>query len=550
MNNNLLIANSIRTILAEQIKNTVKPSKLPKKSFHLPKFLKSTVYKNSAKDFDRFYKFDTNQFFRLLTEENPRVLETKGKEMAFSLFRQAAFKVPAYRKFLRANGINVRKIKRIDQFHSLPIITKKNYLTKYPLKDLSWDGKFQNLHLISVSSGLTGEPFFWPRGLGLEFETALEHELFMKYFFEVDKKKTLFIIGYAMGMYVAGVFTLNSLINLVKKGYPITMVSPGADKDSILRIVRNLGQTYDQVIIAAYSPVLKDLIDKGLEEGISWVDYNLKFISGGEGFSEEFRQYVYQKIGVDNYLKSSMNTYGSADAAILGHETPLSILIRKLANNNSKLRKALFKEDRVPSLHQYYPFFKYFEEVNGNLIFSTFGGIPLVRYSIGDIGGVISFENAMRILGDFNIDLKKEVKVYNCENLIWKLPFVYLFGRKDNTKIFYGANIYPEHIKNCLEQTEIINLVTGKYFMDILFDRNYNQSLYLAIELGPKKTPNPQLKKRIAKTIHHNLLNINDEYKYLSQTIGSMIYPTIEVFKYGDPKHFAPRIKPRYVKKP
>jgi len=511
---------------------------------------KSAKIPSSANNIDSIHKLSTAEISEFITKTNPASIEKTGQRMALNLFRNSSDSVPAYRKFLKTNHIDSSKIRNLDDFKTLPIMTKKNYLLKYPLAELNWDGKLDDLHIVSVSSGSSGEPFFWPRGQGLELETALIYELALKHIFRVDRQKTLFLIGYAMGMYVAGVFTLNSLMKMTREGYPLTVVSPGSDKDQIITIIKKLGSNFDQVIIAAYPPVIKDVVDKGIEENINWKDYKMKFISGGEGYSEEFRSYVYKKMGtLKSYLTSSMNTYGSADAAILGHETPLSILVRKAASDNSNLRKALFGEDRLPSVQQYYPFYKYFESVDGNLVFTTFGGIPLIRYSIGDTGGIIPYKKVIDILDEFKIDIRKEMKKYHSDNLIWKLPFVYLFGRKDNTKIFYGANIYPEHIKNCLEQKKLIGITTGKYFMDIIFDKDHNQSLLLAIELCPKVKNETKLEDKIAKLIHNNLLNINDEYRYLFHTIGNIIYPKVELYEYGHLKYFSPRIKPKYVKK-
>jgi phenylacetate-CoA ligase len=516
--------------------------------FNPSKVFRQTIYGNNPKSFQEYYRFNVDSFERFLKGNQGPILKA-GEQMALNLFHEASQKVPAYKNFLKENSVDPRKIKSLKDFKLLPTVSKKNYLSRYELKDLSWNGNFHQQDLVSISSGSTGEPFYWPRGLGLEFETTLEYELVLKNFFDADRKSTLFIIGYAMGMYVAGVFTQNSIMRMIEKGYEITLLNPGADTDSIIKIVEKLGGYYDQVIISAYSPVLKDLIDKGTKADIKWNKYNLKFISGGEGFSEEYRRYVYRKLESKSYLRGSMNTYGSADAAILGHETPLSILIRDIANKNHALRKELFGQDRTPSLNQYYPFFKYFEEKNGDLIFSTFGGIPLVKYSVGDNGGLLTFETIKKVMKEHGINLGKEMRNHGAANLEWSLPFVFLFGRKDNTKIFYGANIYPEHLKACLEIENIMNNVTGKYFVDIILNKRMNQKLYLAVELIPDVNPSKELEMKIAREIHQKLLEINAEYKYLSNTMGDVIFPTLELFKFSDPKYFKPSIKPRYVRK-
>jgi len=222
------------------------------------------IYNNSYKDFASFHNLSSDSFFFFFTKKSSQDIEEQGQEMAINLFHKASENVPAYVNFLNDHKVNHKNIKKAQDFSSLPITNKKNYLKKYDLKDITWNGLFEDLHLISVSSGSTGEPFFWPRGLGLEYETSLEYEIILNNFFGAKKKKTLFIIGYAMGMYVAGVFTLNSLMNLATKGYPLTVVAPGSDKDSILRIIKKLGGNFDQTLIAAYPAVLKDIIDKGI----------------------------------------------------------------------------------------------------------------------------------------------------------------------------------------------------------------------------------------------------------------------------------------------
>jgi phenylacetate-CoA ligase len=82
--------------------------------------------------------------------------------------------------------------------------------------------------------------------------------------------------------------------------------------------------------------------------------------------------------------------YGTADAGVLGTETPLSITIRRFLAGNPSAAQALTGQLRLPTLVQYDPADRFFESLDdGTLVFSADGGIPLVRYHIADEGGVI-----------------------------------------------------------------------------------------------------------------------------------------------------------------
>lgn len=510
--------------------------------------------KKNVKDYyNEFFNWDVSVFSKLLSEKEAYFFEKEGEKRALKLFKEASEKIPAYKILLRKNKINPKKIKTINDFRLLPIIDKKNYLRKYPLPSLYCKNKFFNLELISVSSGSTGKPFFWPRELYLEFETTYLHELFLKNFFEIDKFPTLLIIGYSMGMYVAGVFTLNACLRLAQKGYPLTIITPGINKDEILRVVKELSPQYSQIILAGYPPFIKDLIDTGREYGINWRKIKVKFIFGAEGFSEEWRNYIFENTGAKNILKDSMNTYGSADAAILGHETPLSILIRRLASKNRKLNQALFNDLRIPSLHQYYPFLKFFETTEkGNLIFTTRGGLPLIRYNIGDQGGIISFNQMMEVLNRHGYSLtwiKRELRKYDAEHLFWKLPFVYLFGRADFTTTLYGVKIYPENIKTALESKVLKNICSGKFIMSTRYKKNQDQYLFINIELLKGVKPSQMLKKRIKNIIIRTLRGINLEYNRLFEAIGRKAIPELKLSIYGKSKKFLPGIKQEWIKK-
>ena len=57
--------------------------------------------------------------------------------------------------------------------------------------------------------------------------------------------------------------------------------------------------------------------------------YHLKLVMAGEVFSEEWRSLVAERIGSENPCYDFASLYGTADAGVLGNETPLSIRIRQ-----------------------------------------------------------------------------------------------------------------------------------------------------------------------------------------------------------------------------
>ncbi len=483
--------------------------------------------------------FSVTQAHERLTHTSEETWLQRGAQRSLALFHAAAQSVPAYKDFLAKHGIRPASIRSLDDFRQLPIIDKENYLRAYPLEACCWYGDLPSSHIVSVSSGSSGKPFFWPRGLILETETALEHELFLASFFELDRYSTLFIICFAMGMYVAGPITMNSVLRLGTKGYPVTVVTPGYSPDDVLSIIPDLAPKYDQIVLAGYPPYIKEIIDQGIESGIEWGDFRLRFLLAGEGFNESWRTYVAQLAGNQSPLTDFINLYGSADAAVLAHETVATVVVRRRVAEDTAARKKLFGNDRLPSLLQYYPEHKYFEEVGGELIFTAPGGIPLVRYNIHDSGGILTRQHiidAIPQLNEYFTELEQHSR-------LWNLPFVYVFGKSDQTVIVYGANVYPENIRRALEDETIRHRVTGKVVMHIELDHNKDQRLHIDVECSAGTRITKYLASAIRHHIVETLLTENSEYRVVHKAVGERTVPIIKLYPYGD-KHFhIPRIK-------
>lgn len=502
------------------------------------------------KGWESFYDFDTSIASKYFTNKSPGYFEKIGQKTTLFLFHEMVKRVPAYQDFIGRNKIDPKKIKHYKDLNQIPWVDKNNYLNKYELPMLCWDGQLRS-PIISASSGSTGVPFFWPRSSNIEIETNYIYELFSKYIFEIDKYRTLIVSGFSMGIYIGGTFTLNCYMRLAKKGYHLTIITPGINKEEIIQSVQKLSKNYQQIILCGYPPFIRDILDEGENRGINWKKMRLKFFFASESLSEDFRKYIYEKAGIkkDNYFISSMNLYGTADAAIMGHETPLSIFTRKLFSSNKKKCLAFFGTDYVPSLNQYYPFFKNIQIENGEVILSSFNcEIPLLRYNIHDKGNVIPFNKVVGIIKSFGYTEKEVEKI--TKRPLWRLPYVYLYGRSDLSVTLYGLNIYTENIKSSLESNGLIDLCTGKFVMETK-NRKKDQSQYLLIhiELRDKQKPTHQLKEEFQKNIIQSLRKVNSEYNHLYQSIKSKANPEIDLCLPGDQRYFAPATKQKWVKK-
>jgi phenylacetate-CoA ligase len=488
--------------------------------------------------------FSVGEAQRQLAEVPEEEWIKRGERRALALFRAAAEHVPAYKDFLRKKRITPEEVRTTEKFRQLPQTNKENYLRAYPLEQLCWHGVIADTRIISFSSGSTGQPFFWPRGPILETETALEHELFLTSFFKIDRAKTIFVNCFSMGMYVAGTITLNSILQLSQKGYPLTIITPGIDIGDAIRAIPRLQEKYDQIILAGYPPFIKDILDEGLKAGVDWSTKPIKFLLAGEGYSETWRKHVAKLVGdSSDPLHDFINLYGSADAAVLAHETPTSITVRSRLAQDAESRKRLFRSDRLPTLLQYHPEHKFIEEINNGIIFTATGGIPLVRYNIGDSGGVLSREEIQQqvpALEEYFTELARHRQ-------LWNLPFVYVFGKGDQTVMLYGLNIYPDHIKTAVDSIKVKEFLTGRFSMVIKNRENMDQYLLITLELAQGTSPTKELESLVQQEVVAVLREINREYSKLHSAIGNKAVPEIELVKTGEGELFSRQGKQKWV---
>ncbi|MCL1473766.1 phenylacetate--CoA ligase family protein [Argonema antarcticum] len=487
-------------------------------------------------------------FAEFLTTPMQTLLERHANSSAESgvlaLFHSVAATVPAYRAFLAEHNIDPASIQTYEDFQKLPPITKENYLKLHPLAELCRNGELSSCDTIAVSSGSTGKPTFWPRFFADELQIATRFEQIFHNSFYAETRRTLAVICFTLGTWVGGIYTMNCCRYLASKGYPITVISPGNNKEEIFRVVQELGEGFEQVVLLGYPPFIKDVIDSGIARNVEWQKYHLKMVFAGEVFSEEWRSLVGERVGSTNFCYDSAALYGTADAGVLGNETPLSICIRRFLANTPDAARALFGESRLPTLVQYDPFSRFFEVREGNLLFSGDNGIPLIRYNILDTGGIISYDEMLKFLSEWGCD---PVTDLSSDRGIHQLPFVYVFGRSNFTVSYFGANIYPENVTVGLEQAVIKDWVTGKFVLQVKEDADRNKFLSAIVELAPGVEGSEGKREAIASSILSQLRRLNSEFANYVPPAYQMLQ--VSLAPTGDPEYFPVGVKHRYTRK-
>lgn len=496
-------------------------------------------------------KYSSNELVNFIKNKKEKYWLKTGKENMLKLFKFSARNIPAYKDFLKKNKIDHFKIKNLDDFKKLPVTSKNSYLKNYDLEKISCECLLTKPVVFTSTSGSTGSPFYFPRGNNLDWQCSVIKNLFLKNRMTGQDNPTLVIIGFGMGVWIGGLITYKAFeIASQENSYPVSIITPGINKSEIFNALKNLSPHYKQTILVGYPPFVKDIIDEAPKNGIDLKSLNIRLIFAAESFTEKFRDYIAGKAGVKNIYLDTLNIYGSADIGAMAFETPLSILVRRLALKNKKLFKEIFSEiNKTPTLAQYIPHFINFEELDGELFLTGNNIIPLTRYAIGDHGVVLTFSEIKSKLEKYGVNLIKEAEKAGIKEYIYELPFVYIYERTDFSLKLRLRDIYPEFIKDALINKTISKYLTGKFTMETKYGKQQNQYLEVNLEMKKDKNINSVLKKLIYKKIERFLCEKSSgpggisEFKKGSPLLKLFFWPA------EDEKYFKPGAKQKWVQK-
>jgi phenylacetate-CoA ligase len=484
---------------------------------------------------------------KVLENINPAVLIKLSQKRALKNFYDTSTNVKAYQSVLKSHNIRPRDIANITDFLKLPIIDKQSYISHHNFEELLLKPLEKN-YTIEESSGFSGKSSFWPRFDGQDDLFADYMELGLIKTFSIDKKSTLLINTWALGTWVTGFkFGRGACLIANKPTNKLTVVNAGIKKDSVYKYLDFFEKSYDQIIIAGYPPFIKEIIENSIKNKIIKEPHKINLLMGGEGFPEEWRDYIASLLGIDieKFNQKILSAYGAADVGLeLGYEQPITVLLRRLLIENSEIRKQVIgvQQNYVPHFFQYNPLNMYVEVVNGELIYTAKAGIPTIRYNLHDSGNILSFDKVLDILS-----LKYDIKKLKKELKPLHLPVLYLMGRTDGVIPVSSANVYVEQIKSIVNHTDLQKYITGKFFAYSKLDVNFKPELFIVLEADLINNIDKQF---VEKFITKKLCSMNQDYNefYISDT--KQFSPRIDYLSRNEFSEYTDEsIKIKYIKK-
>ena len=373
-------------------------------------------------------------FWRFMARNYHPSLNKLGKLHAYFTCAFASKDVPAYKAFLKSKDYKFR----LFSLASFPETSKDTYVTEYGYVERCRGGELRFAGTaVDESSGSSGRPFNWLRS---KAELRVVHKNMASYATLVFPSKRRFIINaYSMGAWATGT---NTGIAMARIGI---VKNTGPDIEKIIDTLEHFGGDFEY-IITAYPPFMKHLRDKLDERGFDWSKYRISGLVGGEGMTEALRDYLEERFWK---IRSG---YGASDLTIgVAGETAFVVWLRKTLMSDRELRTKLLgpDEERTPMLFQYNPLENYLEINENDEVVCTLNSsavlCPKLRYNIGDEGAIWQFHDRMKLL-KARPDLWSGAQKAIADETM-KLPVLVLYGRKDSTISYMGANLYPQDIE-------------------------------------------------------------------------------------------------------
>ena len=155
---------------------------------------------------------------------------------------------------------------------------------------------------------------------------------------------------------------------------------------------------------------------------------------------------------------------------------------------------------------------------------------PRIAYNIHDEGGVSTYAEMTTRFRSAGLDLRHFERL--TDNKSFRLPFLWIYGRKDSTISFMGCNIYPEDIEQCLYDDPELAKVSQSFCLSLREGDGGAVRPCFSFELLTKVTDDLQL--RFEQHMTSRLRALNADFREAMQEYEEAVTPLIELFSVGE----------------
>jgi phenylacetate-CoA ligase len=438
----------------------------------------------------RFVRSHYSIWYRSSQLYNP-ILDRLAHLNAYLLCAWAKKRVPAYRQFLADSGHEFRLL----QLDSFPETSKESYVQRYGFAERCRNGRIPvRGTVVDESAGSSGTPYNWVRSAAELQDVHRNSANWVRFTFPTER---LFALNaFSMGAWATGT---NMGIALAKV---CIVKSTGPDIEKIADTIERFGPEYDY-LVTAYPPFLKHVVDAMDARGFDWTSARVYGAVGGEGMTEAMRDYLEKR------LVKVRSGYGLSDVQFgIAGENDLTVRVRKLLVERADVRDALLgpREERVPMVFQYNPLDNYIEiNADGELVITATNLSilsPKLRYNVGDEGFTMSRPEVVRSLVDVGaIDPGGELP------LGWASRFLFLYGRRDSTISYMGANIYPIDVEYGLYRNERSAALIEGFRLELQEDRALESRPVVHVNLRATASLDPTERERMVAQLGSDLVD-------------------------------------------
>lgn len=336
---------------------------------------------------------------------------------------------PLYRRKFKDSGIDIDRIKSVEDISKLPLTTKQELRESYPLK-ASCVPK-ERIVRIQMSGGTTGQPVIVPY---TRHDVEQWKEMMLRAFYLAGiSERDVIQITPAFGLWNGG-FGFHFAADAINAF--VIPIGPGNTRNQI-RFMKDFGTT----VLAGTASYPLRIAEVAEEMGVDISELSVeKLILGAEPWSDEMRKQIERIFDARAYDIPGLTEMGGVGT--VGFECP--------ERNGLHIWEDNYIAEIVdPETGEVVE-----DGEEGEVIYTALNreGMPLIRYRSGEISAVVEREA--------------------CECGIEHMKIRRIRGRTDDMIIYKGVKFYPTDVESILAEHGIkhYKIVESNGRLEILFE--------------------------------------------------------------------------------